>query len=206
MNSEALTVRRAVVDDIPQLIELWKIEKLPWQDLEKRFTEFQVVVDSQNRILGAIGLHIVGHEALMHSEVFSRFDLADTIRDMIWNRFEAIAHNFGLFRIWTLENSPYWHHNGFVVATAETLQKLPRVFGNPSGLWYVMMFRQEGPAKVVAPEKEFEILMAQERAETEKITNLAKFMRVFATILAAILLIGIIIAAVYVMRKLPLIK
>ncbi|MGB9601368.1 MAG: hypothetical protein ACP5MG_03380 [Verrucomicrobiia bacterium] len=206
MNSEALIVRRAVVDDIPQLIELWKSEKLPWQELEKRFTEFQVVVDSQNQVLGAIGLHISGQEALLHSEVFSRFDLADTIREMIWKRFESIAHNYGLFRIWTLENSPYWHHNGFVIASTEQMQKLPRSFGNPGAIWYVMSFRQEGPVKVLAPEKELEILLAQERAETEKISNLAKVMRIFATILAAILLIGIIIAAVYVMRKLPMIK
>lgn len=203
MNPEALTVRRAVVDDLPQLVQLWKGEQLPWQELEKRFTEFQVVVDSQNQVLGAIGLHISGHEGLMHSEVFSRFDIADRIREMIWQRFEAIAHNYGLFRIWTSESSPYWHHNGFLLATSEQMQKFPKSFGDASKTWYVISFRQESSLRVVAPEKELEALLEQERAETEKISNLAKTMRVVATIIAALLFIAIVIGAIYIIKKLP---
>ncbi|HON07435.1 MAG TPA: hypothetical protein PLW02_04960, partial [Verrucomicrobiota bacterium] len=102
MALEEPKVRRAVVDDLPQLIHLWKSDNLKWQDLEKRFTEFQVAVDSQNTILGAIGLHINGRDALMHSEVFLHFDMADKIRDLIWKRIEVIALNHGLVRIWTL--------------------------------------------------------------------------------------------------------
>lgn len=204
MNPTELKVRRAVVDDLPQLIQLWKIEKLPWDVLEKRFTEFQVAVDSNNQVVGAIGLHIVGHEGLMHSEVFLRFDLADTIREMIWDRMEVIAHNFGLVRIWTREDSPFWHHYGFQPATQEQLQKLPHVFGAPDHGWYVASFRKEEPVKVINPEKEFEILIAQEKAETQRITDLAKVMRVIAIILAAIVLLGVVIGAIYVLKKLPI--
>lgn len=206
MNPTGLTVRRAVVDDLPQLIQLWKIEKLPWEVLEKKFTEFQVAVDSNNQVIGAIGLHIVGHEGLMHSEVFLHFDLADTIREMIWERMEVIAHNFGLVRIWTRENSPFWHHYGFQPATHEQLQKLPHVFGAADDGWYVATFRKEEPTKILNPEKEFEILIAQEKAETQRITDLAKTMRVISVIIAAILLLGVVIGAVYVIRKLPLLK
>lgn len=206
MNPTGLKVRRAVVDDLPQLIQLWKIERLPWEILEKRFTEFQVAVDASNQVIGAIGLHIVGHEGLMHSEVFLHFDLADTIRKMIWERMEVIAHNFGLVRIWTREDSPFWHHYGFQPATQEQLQKLPRVFGNADQGWYVASFRKEEPIKIMNPEKEFEILIAQEKAETQRITDLAKVMRIIAIVLAAILLLGVVIAAIYVIKKLPGLK
>jgi N-acetylglutamate synthase-like GNAT family acetyltransferase len=203
MNPAGLNVRRAVVDDLPQLLNLWKIEKLPWEILEKRFTEFQVAVDSNNQVIGAIGLHIVGHEGLMHSEAFLRFDLADTIREMIWERIEVIAHNFGLVRIWTREDSPFWHHYGFRPATNEQLQKLPKIFGTADSGWYVATFRKEEPPKVISPEKEFEILIAQEKAETQRITDLAKIMRVIAVIIAALLLLGVVIMGVYIVTKLP---
>jgi N-acetylglutamate synthase-like GNAT family acetyltransferase len=206
MAPEEPKVRRAVVDDIPQLIQLWKSENLKWEILEKRFTEFQVVIDSKNTILGAIGLHIVGHEALMHSEVFLHFDMADTIRDLIWKRLEVIAHNHGLIRIWTLETSPYWHHNGFNLATPEQKQKFPTAFGDPNQDWYVIQLRSETPVKVTVPEKEFEVLLAQERQSTERINTLGKIMRLVATLLAAILLIGVVVGAIYIIRKLPPLK
>ncbi len=206
MAPEEPKVRRAVVDDLPQLIQLWKSENLKWENLEKRFTEFQVVVDSQNTILGAIGLHIVGHEALMHSEVILHFDMADTIRDLIWKRLEIIAHNHGLVRIWTLNPSPYWHHNGFNLATPDQKQKFPSAFGDPNQSWYMIQLRPETPAKVVAPEKEFEVFIAHERENTERINALGKTMRIIATILAAILLIGVVIGAIYIVTKLPSLK
>ncbi len=206
MAPEEPKVRRAVVDDIPQLIQLWKSENLKWEILEKRFTEFQIVIDSNNTILGAIGLHIVGHEALMHSEVFLHFDMADTIRDLIWKRLEVIAHNHGLIRIWTLETSPYWHHNGFNLATPEQKQKFPTAFGDPNQDWYVIQLRSETPVKVTVPEKEFEVLLAQERESTERINTLGKIMRLVATLLAAILLIGVVVGAIYIVRKLPPLK
>jgi len=206
MALEEPKVRRAVVDDLPQLIHLWKSDNLKWQDLEKRFTEFQVAVDSQNTILGAIGLHINGRDALMHSEVFLHFDMADKIRDLIWKRIEVIALNHGLVRIWTLESSPYWHHNGFNLATHEQKQKFPIAFGDPNQSWYVMQMRPETPMKVTVPEKEFEIFIAQERENTEKINAIGNTMRVIATIIAAILLIGVVVGAIYIISKLPSIK
>lgn len=206
MALEEPKVRRAVVDDLPQLIQLWKSDNLNWQDLEKRFTEFQVAVDSQNTILGAIGLHINGRDALMHSEVFLHFDMADKIRDLIWKRIEVIALNHGLVKIWTLESSPYWHHNGFNLATTEQKQKFPIAFGDPNQSWYVMQMRPETPMKVTVPEKEFEVFIAQERENTEKINALGNTMRVIATIIAAILLIGVIVGAIYIISKLPSIK
>ena len=51
-------VRRATLDDLPQLIELWQMEKLPVEVLDKRFTEFQVVADASGRIVGAVGMQL----------------------------------------------------------------------------------------------------------------------------------------------------
>ena len=42
MSSHKIQVRRATLEDLPKLIALWQKEFLPWEVLEKRFTEFQI--------------------------------------------------------------------------------------------------------------------------------------------------------------------
>ena len=46
-------VRRATVEDLEKLVPLWQQENLPWEDLEKRFKEFQVVEGAGGELLGA---------------------------------------------------------------------------------------------------------------------------------------------------------
>ena len=63
-----LVTRRATVEDLPQLIDLWRLEQLPAASLEKRFTEFQIVCDDIGRVLAAVGIQISGAQAWLHSE------------------------------------------------------------------------------------------------------------------------------------------
>ena len=70
MTTANLQVRRASIDDLPQLNSLWQQERLPSASLEKRFKEFQVV-EASSEILGAIGLEVLGTEGRLHSEVFA---------------------------------------------------------------------------------------------------------------------------------------
>ena len=50
--SAAIQIRRATLDDLPRLIELWALERLPVSDYERRFKEFQVAQGADGEILG----------------------------------------------------------------------------------------------------------------------------------------------------------
>jgi hypothetical protein len=53
MNLPVLRVRRATTDDRKSLKALWQSMLLPADELEKRLTEFQVVVTADDSALGA---------------------------------------------------------------------------------------------------------------------------------------------------------
>ena len=72
--------RRATVDDLAQLAELWQAAHLPAAELEKQFTDFQVAEDEQGKLAAAIGLHIEGGHGRVHSETFADFALTDALR------------------------------------------------------------------------------------------------------------------------------
>ena len=60
MDSSDLTVRRATLDDLPTLLGLWEVNRLPALELERRLTEFQVVSRPDGVVVGAIGLRPCG--------------------------------------------------------------------------------------------------------------------------------------------------
>jgi N-acetylglutamate synthase-like GNAT family acetyltransferase len=203
MNASAQQVRRATVDDVRQLVALWQMERLPWETLEKRFTEFQVVADPEGRILGGIGLQIAAHQGLLHSEAFLQADQADTLRERLWQRIQSLTHNHGIVRLWTLEATPYWHHNGFQPGAAEIRQKLPPAFGDRNAAWHVLEMRAEAPPIMKLPDKEFAVFKEAEQARTAEIFRRARVMKIIATVLAALLFLGVVIALVYLVKKLP---
>src|SRR5690242_19222404 len=47
MSSSRLQARRATLDDIGALREMWEMMRYPLPELEKQLTDFQVVVDSE---------------------------------------------------------------------------------------------------------------------------------------------------------------
>src|ERR1700733_13393139 len=104
MNSAPLRVRRATVDDFDALKIIWASMRLSADELEKRLTEFQVVENSEGKILGAIGIQISKQHALLHSEGYSDFSVADSARNLFWERIQVLASNHGIFRLWTREN------------------------------------------------------------------------------------------------------
>ena len=120
-----LRVRRATLDDLATLHAMWLSMRLPADELEKQLKEFQVVEDADGNVLGAVGIQLLGQHALLYGEGFSDFSIADSARELFWRRFEALAANHGIFRIWTQETSPFWNHWGFQPATAEILSRLP---------------------------------------------------------------------------------
>ncbi len=181
-------VRRANIDDLPQLLMLWQAVDLPLDQLEKRLTEFQIA-EKDGQIAAAIGLHIHQHEGLLHSESFSDFGLSNTLRPMLWERIERVAKNHGIARIWTQETSPFWKQAAFHPATALELNQRPKTFPNNEKLEWLVAQLRSTEAMPVNIDKEFERFKESERARTEELVARGKMMKGVATFLAVVLLI-----------------
>ncbi|MGH7991015.1 MAG: hypothetical protein ACREDS_12600, partial [Limisphaerales bacterium] len=142
MNPTQLSVRRATVDDLDALKALWISMRLHADELEKRLTEFQIIENADGRILGAIGIQLSKQHALLHSEGYSDFSLADAARNLFWVRIQTLASNHGVFRLWTQERSPFWKSFGFQPPTAEVLPRLPGEWRNEfDGGWLTFQLK-----------------------------------------------------------------
>lgn len=178
-------VRRATVEDLPELCRLWEEAMLPVADLEKRFREFQVVTDDAGMFLGALGLFILGNQAKLHSEVFANPTREDECRDALWERVVALGHNHGLVKVWTQEDAPFWHHLGFRPATEDHLQQIPAAFTEPQGKWHILFLRDESTAQK-AVEQEFALFMMNQKQENSRLMERAKMIKYFATALVLV--------------------
>jgi N-acetylglutamate synthase-like GNAT family acetyltransferase len=194
MNFASLRVRRATVDDFASLKIIWASMRLPADELEKRLTEFQVVENYDGEVVGAIGIQFSKHHALLHSEGYSDFGIADSARQLFWERIQTLASHKGIFRVWTQERSPFWKSFGFQPPTAEILARLPEEWKNEfDGGWLTFQLKNE---EVIAAafEKNFAPFMAGEKSETQKISEKAKTINTIITVVGfaiGILCIGI---------------
>jgi N-acetylglutamate synthase-like GNAT family acetyltransferase len=181
MNPQALRVRRATTDDLPNLKSLWLEMRLPADTLEKRLTEFQVV-HANGIFMGAIGIQFFRQHALLHNEGFTDFSIADAARQLFWERIQILAANHGVFRLWTQERSPFWKQFGFQPPQAETLAHLPEQWKNEfDGAWLTLQLKDE---EVIATAlgKNFAGFMDSEKRETERVRKKAKTIRNVVTI------------------------
>ena len=101
MTDPNVQVRRATIEDLAKLTELWQQEGLPAEEFARRFQEFQVVELAGESMLGAVGLKVAGTEGWLHSEVFGAPEFGDLVREQIWERVQIVAKNHGLVRVWT---------------------------------------------------------------------------------------------------------
>lgn len=129
------TARRANLEDLPGLLELWEKSHLPGTQLEKFLTEFQVVTGPDGALLAAIGLQIDGDEALVHSEAVAKEADADACRLALWTRMQIVLRNQGVQRVWTLEDADYWK-SVFQPADPQEAAGLKASFADPVASWY----------------------------------------------------------------------
>ncbi len=184
------------------LVALWQQENLPWQDLERRFKEFQVVEGEGGEVLGAVGLHIAGHEGQLHSEAFAHAEQADALREKLWERVKIVAVNFGLVRLWSQFATPFWNSSGFQYAPAEMLSKLPPGFAGDSHPWKYIQLK----AEVAAPlsiDKEFALFKETEKERTEQMFRQARILKFIAMIVAIGILILVVIIGYFFLFKMP---
>ena len=181
MTTSKLQVRRATIEDLPKLLPLWQRENLPWEELEKRFKEFQVVEAADGELVGVLGLEIAGVQGRVHSEVFAHAEQSDALRDLLWERAQMLAKNYGLVRLWTQMATPFWNHSGFRLATSDVVTQLPSAFSGGVQPWQFLQLREA--ASPISFEKEFAVFKAMEKERTQRLFQQAKVLKLFAATL-----------------------
>ena len=197
-------VRRATVEDLPQLSAFWQQENLPAAELEKRFKEFQVVHSPDGTLLGAVGLQVSGSQARLHSETFAHPEQADELRPRLWERTRLIAGNFGVSRVWFQTSAPYWQGNGFQPAGPDEAAKLPAEFARDASPqpWRYLQLREESVATSI--DKEFAMFREAERERTDRMFRQAKVLKMIAAVITVgVLLLAMIWAVVFFTRVRP---
>ena len=188
MSSPKYRVRRATLDDLDQLMNLWHAMNHPVEDLPRRVTEFQVVEDENGKLIAAVGLQIAQKHGRIHSESFADFEVADQLRPLIWDRVRSVAGNHGLLRVWTQEKAPFWNHCGLVRAEEEMLEKLPILWRGPSAPWLTLKLKDDVET-VISLDKEFALFMQSEKQRTEQVFRQARTLKTIATVIALALLL-----------------
>jgi N-acetylglutamate synthase-like GNAT family acetyltransferase len=189
-------VRRATVEDLPQLRLLWQMESLPVEVLEKRFTEFQVALNEQGEVVAGIGLQAAEEQGCLHSEAIGWPDVADTLRERLWPRLEGLARNQGLARLWTHLEAPFWKGVGFKKAGDDTLASLPAAFIGGASTWLHLPLRsaETGQDEI---EKHLAVLKAMSHAETERLMERARLLKWIAMTLITVVFAGFAVWVVY---------
>ena len=202
MTSQHFRLRRATLDDLGQLATLWEPMGFSTPELSRRVTEFQVVEGSKGVVLGAIALHAVERQGLLHSEAFADFSQADELRGLLWERLLGVAANQGLWRIWTRETAPFWVHSGLARAGEQDLASLPAAWREGHDGWLTIKLREDVET-IMKADANFAVFMAQERQKTAKTASMARAFRIMVTVIA-FALAALALAAIYVLYpKMP---
>ncbi len=201
MASSNHRVRRATLDDLPNLKALWNLMHLPVDALEKRLTEFQVVESSDGQLVGALGIQILRHHAWLHSESHRDFALADQVRPLLLERIRSLASNHGVFRLWTRETSPFWTGHGFLPASPELLKKLPEAWSGSGPDWLTLQLKDE--QAIISMEKELALFMESEKQRSQRALQQARALKTIATFVALVLAIFVVGVMLYLFRKNP---
>lgn len=189
MTDKQFVTRRATVEDLPQLIALWRLERLP-ETLEKRFTEFHLVADAEGRVLATIGIQLAGTQGLLHSESIGMAEMSDALRTLLWERLQVIIKSNSLERLWTQLDSHYWRELAFQRPTPEQLKALPAKFAHGERPWSIKSLCAADANAVLEREmaeiralQQREVARAQQRVKTMK--------RVALVVTVVVCLIGV---------------
>ncbi|SRR6266581_5259772 len=199
MSASNYRLRRATLEDIGPLTELWKSMRFPVEGLSKRVTEFQVAESPDGKLLGAIGLQILEKQGRIHSEGFTDFSVAEQLRPMLWDRIHAVATNHGLLRLWTNEDAPFWNRCGLAKPDEEALAKLPAAWRNEPPNWLTLKLKEDIET-LVSLDKEFALFMESEKQRTNRAFQQARILKMIATLIA-IALLGLVMVGAFLLLK-----
>src|ERR1035437_5185280 len=176
-----LRVRRATLNDLPAVQSLWASMQINAVGLESRLTGFRIFEVAQT-VAGAIGVQFIRTAARLHSEGFTDFAIADAARQLFWERILTLAANHGVFRVWTLENSPFWTGCGFQPATAGQLARLPDEWKSLEGRWLTLELKNEDAINDALKNK-FGSFMNAEKKQTASVSQKARTINTIITVI-----------------------
>ena len=177
---QPLKIRRATAEDLDALKAIWSSMRFPAEDLGRRLTEFQVV-EADGQVAGALGFQIVRSAALLHSESFADYSVADAARNLFWERIQKLAANYGVFRLWTQENSPFWLRWGFQPADDAALARLPDEWKSAGEKWFTLELKNEAVINA-ALKNQFAGFMDDEKKKTAQVSAKARTINTVITV------------------------
>jgi hypothetical protein len=152
-------------------------------------------VDAIGTVVGTVGLQMLGKQALLHSEAFTDFAVADIVRPRLWDRLQMVAGNNGICRVWSLETAPFWSQNILSRADAVSLEKLPEPWRAFGGEWRTLKLREDVD-ELLSLDKEFALFAASERERSRTALKQAKSLKMLATIVSVLLGIAVLTAVI----------
>jgi N-acetylglutamate synthase-like GNAT family acetyltransferase len=199
MKPSDFQARRATIEDLEGLRELWRAERLPASVLEKQLNEFQLAQGPDGRIMAAMALRVEGRHGMIHTEAYLDFATVDVLRPLLWERLQTIARNRGLFRLWTTETVLFWRERGFDPPSPELLEKKPAKLGEADAPWLTLKLKEDILGDLT-PEQELALFKDALRADSEKALGQARVLKWIATVAAFAFLLLVITAFVYFIR------
>lgn len=195
--------RRATVDDLAVLRNLWRRAKLPVPIFEKALADFQVVETADGQVFGAIGLQIAAQQGRIYGEAWAHPELAPDARSQLWQRLLTLARQHRLTRLWIESGTgPFWLDQGLELAGSEALKKLPAGFVQEDNRPWLMLQTREEPASRAGAELELELFRQAQQAQRERATRQARILRVFAILVVMLLLLLTACAGWFVLSRL----
>lgn len=192
MSKDSVSVRRATVEDLGSLRDLWARQGVSATDLDKHFTDFQVAVDESNGIRGGLGLRIANGEGCVYGE-FTPETAADSVRQALRARVQTVARNHGLIRLWTCLDIAEDGELRFGTFPPELETRRPPGFDElGTGEWRVAVLREESAA-ALSLEQELRLFQEAQKESTERVMRHARKLRWIAyCILGLAMVIGVI--------------
>jgi len=201
VEQETYRARRATVDDLPSLHGLWQKAGLPWDQLERYVTEFIVIPDDSGLLVGAIGLQVEGDQALVHSEAFFDCEIADAARQALWQRIQIIARNQGVYRLWTLEDAPFWTTT-LVRASEAEAASLRAPFADPTAVWWTHQLLDPVRAQALLDER-LALWSAQRQADSTELAEGIQRIRRISYGIAGAVALSMCLLVLYVLIRRP---
>lgn len=203
MEAPQLNARRATLDDLAGLQALWQRCGLPWEQLERYLTEFQVVPLDDGTFVGAMGLLVEGHEALMHTEAIPADQgEPDEIRAALWRRVQIVARNQGVVRLWTQEDAPYWGASGYGVPDPKSRGEAKAGFLSDDPDWRMyQLVDPDRAAKMV--QEQMAIWEATRSQESDDLQETVRRIRTIAFVVTGLIIAVLFGLVMYVFAKRP---
>lgn len=193
MSLTGFKVRRVSVDDLQDLRALWRAAGIYSLELEKRFTEFQIVVNDEAQVVAAFGVEIKNKDAHIHSDAYADTDARSDIREVVWKRVQTLAENHGLIRLWSAMDD-FWRNVGFEEPDKKVKDRGGDLFGSTMERRLTLQLREDEDIQLLA-ETQFELFQKSSVAERERIMEQGKRYRNIAMVIASFIMLGIMVAA-----------